>query len=74
MAILFEIFMIWLFPRIEYIKINKLINAHNLPFYPIVGGGSKIISPLPPFWLATALRRNIPLSKKQKNITPLSQH
>jgi hypothetical protein len=28
--------MIWLFPRIEYIKINKSINAHNLPFYPIV--------------------------------------
>jgi len=28
--------MIWLFPKIEFIKINKSINAQNLPFYPIV--------------------------------------
>ena len=31
-----HIFMILPFPGIELIKINKLINAHKKPFYPIV--------------------------------------
>jgi hypothetical protein len=43
-GILFNIFSILSFPRIEFIKINQLIYAHKLTFYPIVAAQSAMKS------------------------------